>query len=289
VLDGFFEAGLTRSDVVIAFGGGVIGDLTGFAASVFKRGCGFIQIPTTLLAQVDSSVGGKTAINNKYGKNLVGAFHQPKQLVLADIDVLKTLAPRELKAGYAEVVKYGLLGDADFFNWLEVNAAGVLALDEKVTAQAIATSCKTKARIVSEDEFESGKRALLNLGHTFGHALELEAGYDGDLLHGEAVSIGMIMAFEFSHAQGLCSQQDATRMAAHMAAIDMPIIKDAAHLFKNPQKLLAHMGQDKKNEGDHLTLILARAIGDSFVDKRADSKAVGAYLAVVAKRLAHVG
>jgi len=288
VLDGFFDAGLTRSDVVIAFGGGVIGDLTGFAASVFKRGCSFIQIPTTLLAQVDSSVGGKTAINNKYGKNLIGAFHQPK-LVLADIDVLKTLAPRELKAGYAEVVKYGLLGDADFFDWLDVNAAGVLALDEKITAQAIATSCKTKARIVSEDEFESGKRALLNLGHTFGHALELEAGYDGDLLHGEAVSIGMIMAFEFSHAQGLCSQQDATRMAAHMAAIDMPIINDAAHLFKDPQKLLAHMGQDKKNEGDHLTLILARAIGDSFVDKRADSKAVGAYLAVVAKRLGHVG
>lgn len=293
VLDGFFEAGLSRKDVVIAFGGGVIGDLTGFAASVFKRGCDFIQIPTTLLAQVDSSVGGKTAINNKYGKNLVGAFHQPK-LVLADIDVLRTLAPRELKAGYAEVVKYGLLGDQKFFDWLEVNAAGVLALDETITAEAIATSCKTKARIVSEDEFEGGRRALLNLGHTFGHALELEAGYDGDLLHGEAVSIGMAMAFEFSHAQGLCTAQDVTRLDAHMAALNMPQIKDVAHLFHDPDKLLAHMGQDKKNEGAHLTLILARRIGESFIDKRANRAAVGAYLASTAnkleiKRQGHVG
>ena len=174
VLDAFFDAGLTRKDVVVAFGGGVIGDLTGFAASVFKRGCSFIQIPTTLLAQVDSSVGGKTAINNRFGKNLVGAFHQPK-LVLADIDVLKTLPQRDLKSGYAEVVKYGLLGDREFFDWLEYNGQKVLDLDPKATAEAIATSCKTKARIVSEDEFESGKRALLNLGHTFGHALELEA------------------------------------------------------------------------------------------------------------------
>ena len=293
VLDGFFDAGLGRKDVVIAFGGGVIGDLTGFAASVFKRGCDFIQIPTTLLAQVDSSVGGKTAINNKYGKNLVGAFHQPK-LVLADIDVLRTLPPRELKAGYAEVVKYGLLGDSDFFDWLEVNAAGVLALDEKATTEAIATSCKTKARIVSEDELENGRRALLNLGHTFGHALELEAGYDGDLLHGEAVSIGMAMAFEFSQAQGLCTQQDVTRVDAHMAAIKMPQIKDVAHLFKDPGKLLTHMGQDKKNEGAHLTLILARKIGESFVDKRADRKAVSNYLKSVSERLdakrgSHVG
>ena len=288
VLDGFFEASLTRSDVVIAFGGGVIGDLTGFAASVFKRGCDFIQIPTTLLAQVDSSVGGKTAINNKFGKNLVGAFHQPK-LVLADIDVLRTLNPRELKAGYAEIVKYGLLGDAKFFDWLEDNAAGVLALKAEPTTEAIATSCKTKARIVSEDEFESGKRALLNLGHTFGHALELEAGYDGDLLHGEAVSIGMIMAFEFSRAQNLCTDNDVSRVSAHMARLNMPLITDAAHLFKDPQKLLAHMGQDKKNEGAHLTLILARAIGDAFVDKRADRAAVDSYLTSVSERLANVG
>ena len=288
VLDGFFEAGLTRKDVVIAFGGGVIGDLTGFAASIFKRGCDFIQIPTTLLAQVDSSVGGKTAINNQYGKNLVGAFHQPK-LVLADIDVLRTLKPRELKAGYAEVVKYGLLGDREFFDWLDINAKSVLALDEAVTAQAIATSCQTKARIVSEDEFENGRRALLNLGHTFGHALELDAGYDGDLLHGEAVSIGMIMAFEFSQTQNLCSADDVERVKAHMAKLSMPQIKDVKPLFKDPQKLLAHMGQDKKNEGSNLTLILARAIGESFVDKNANRDAVYDYLLSVSKRLGHVG
>ena len=288
VLDGFFEAGLTRKDVVIAFGGGVIGDLTGFAASIFKRGCDFIQIPTTLLAQVDSSVGGKTAINNQYGKNLVGAFHQPK-LVLADIDVLRTLKPRELKAGYAEIVKYGLLGDREFFDWLDINAKSVLALDEAVTAQAIATSCQTKARIVSEDEFENGRRALLNLGHTFGHALELEAGYDGDLLHGEAVSIGMIMAFEFSQTQNLCSADDVERVKAHMAKLSMPQIKDVKPLFKDPQKLLAHMGQDKKNEGSNLTLILARAIGESFVDKNANRDAVYDYLLSVSKRLGHVG
>ena len=288
VLDGFFKAGLTRRDVVIAFGGGVIGDLTGFAASIFKRGCDFIQIPTTLLAQVDSSVGGKTAINNSFGKNLVGAFHQPK-LVLADIDVLRTLPPRELKAGYAEIVKYGLLGDAAFFGWLERNGEKVLDLDTDATAEAIAISCRTKARIVSEDEFENGRRALLNLGHTFGHALELEAGYDGDLLHGEAVSIGMAMAFEFSHAQGLCTQQDVRRIDAHMKALSMPQLAHARPLFKTPETLLTHMGQDKKNEGEHLTLILARGIGESFVDKRADRKAVGEYLKSVSKRLSHVG
>jgi 3-dehydroquinate synthase len=288
VLDGFFEAGLSRKDVVIAFGGGVMGDLTGFAASIYKRGCGFIQIPTTLLAQVDSSVGGKTAINNRFGKNLVGAFYQPR-LVIADIDVLKTLPPRELKAGYAEVVKYGLLGDRDFFDWLEVNGPSILALDPSATAQAIATSCQTKARIVAEDEYENGRRALLNLGHTFGHALELESGYDGDLLHGEAVSIGMIMAFEFSHAIGLCPQQDVTRMDAHMKNLGMPRLPDAAHLFKDPAKILAHMGHDKKNEGPHLTLILAREIGESFVEKRADKQAVSDYLISLSKRLAHVG
>ena len=288
VLDALCEAELTRKDVIIAFGGGVIGDLTGFAASIFKRGCEFIQIPTTLLAQVDSSVGGKTAINNQFGKNLIGAFHQPK-LVLADIDVLKTLPERDLKSGYAEVVKYGLLGDRDFFNWLEVNGQKVLDLEPAATAEAIATSCKTKARIVSEDEFESGKRALLNLGHTFGHALELEAGYDGDLRHGEAVSIGMTMAFEFSQSLGLCPAQDVIRMGQHMTALGMPQAEDATHLFKDPQTLLAHMAQDKKNEGQNLTLILAREIGDSFVEKQADRAAVGTYLDALSKRLGHVG
>lgn len=288
VLSGFFEAGLSRNDVVIAFGGGVIGDLTGFAASIFKRGCGFIQIPTTLLAQVDSSVGGKTAINNRFGKNLVGAFHQPR-LVIADVDVLKTLPPRDLKAGYAEIVKYGLLGDKAFFDWLDINGDKVLALNQAVAAQAIATSCRTKARIVAEDEFETGRRALLNLGHTFAHALELEAGYDGDLLHGEAVSIGMIMAFEFSQSQGLCAQEDVSRMKQHMKALNMPSYEDAAHLCKHPSRLLTHMAQDKKNEGAHLTLILARSIGDSFIETRADKAAVHDYLSLLSQRLGHVG
>lgn len=288
VLDGFFKAGLSRRDVVIAFGGGVIGDLTGFAASVFKRGCGFIQIPTTLLSQVDSSVGGKTAINNRFGKNLIGAFYQPR-LVIADVDVLKTLPLRELKAGYAEVVKYGLLGDRAFFDWLDVNGPDVLALKTSAAAQAIATSCQTKARIVAEDEYENGRRALLNLGHTFAHALELEAGYDGDLLHGEAVSIGMLMAFEFSAAQGLCSPEDVRRVDDHMKNLNMPRYDDVAPLFKNPAKLLAHMAQDKKNEGPHLTLILARSLGDSFIDKRADKTAVLDYLSSLSKRLGHVG
>jgi len=280
VLGGFFEVGLSRNDVVIAFGGGVIGDLTGFAASIFKRGCGFIQIPTTLLAQVDSSVGGKTAINNRFGKNLVGAFYQPR-LVIADVDVLKTLPPRELKAGYAEIVKYGLLGDKAFFDWLDINGDKVLALNRAVAAQAIATSCRTKARIVAEDEFETGRRALLNLGHTFAHALELESGYDGDLLHGEAVSIGMIMAFEFSQSQGLCVQKDVSRVRQHMKALNMPSYEDAAHLFKHPSRLLTHMAQDKKNEGAHLTLILARSIGDSFIETRADKAAVLDYLSLL--------
>ncbi len=286
VLDGFFKAGLSRKDVVIAFGGGVIGDLTGFAASIFKRGCGFIQIPTTLLAQVDSSVGGKTAINNAYGKNLIGAFYQPR-LVLADIDVLKTLPPRELKAGYAEIVKYGLLGDSAFFNWLDDYGADVLSLNTDITAKAIATSCQTKAHIVAQDEYETGRRALLNLGHTFAHALELEAGYDGDLLHGEAVSIGMIMAFEFSAQQGFCPQSDIDQLKAHMTKLHMPRPGDIAQLFKHPDTLLGHMEQDKKNESSNLTLILARKIGDAFVETRADKQAVCNYLISTAKRLGH--
>jgi len=192
---------------VIAFGGGVIGDLTGFAASVFKRGCRFIQIPTTLLAQVDSSVGGKTAINSPHGKNLIGAFYQPA-LVLADTEILSTLPERELKAGYAEVLKYGLLGDAQFFTWLETHGKKVLKLDAAHISHAVSISCQTKARIVAADEYERGQRALLNLGHTFGHALELEAGYKGDLLHGEAVSAGMVMAFEYSAQHGLCPTDD---------------------------------------------------------------------------------
>ena len=277
VLNALFKAGFDRNDTVVAFGGGVIGDLTGFAASVFKRGCQFIQIPTTLLSQVDSSVGGKTAINNSYGKNLIGAFYQPK-LVLADTTVLKTLPKRELKAGYAEVVKYGLLGDRGFFNWLDENGQDVLDLKTEAIAQAIAVSCETKARIVAADERERGERALLNLGHTFAHALEIEAGYSGDLLHGEAVSAGMEMAFDFSAAQGLCGAKDAAKVKAHFKMLGLTSINDITPLLKDPGTLLAHMDQDKKNEGGALTLILARAIGEAFVQKAAPREAVLNYL-----------
>ena len=278
ILDGLFEAGFTRSDLLIAFGGGVIGDLAGFAASIYKRGMPFVQIPTTLLAQVDSSVGGKTAVNNKFGKNLIGAFYQPRA-VITDTDLLSSLPPRELKAGYAEVLKYGLLGDAAFFKELDAGLGGdILALKPEALSRAIYVSCAAKAKIVAQDERESDVRALLNLGHTFGHALELEAGYGGDLLHGEAVSIGMEMAFLYAAAQGTCSQDDAARVSAHLVKTNMPTLKDAAHLLGCPAALLSHMGQDKKNEGGHLTLILPRAIGETYVEKRADKTAVLRFL-----------
>jgi len=286
VLDALFELAFDRQDMVIAFGGGVIGDLTGFAARVFKRGCPFIQIPTTLLAQVDSSVGGKTAINSSYGKNLIGAFYQP-QLVLADNNVLKTLGERELKAGYAEVLKYGLLGDLEFFNWLDENGADVLSLNPQALTHAVSVSCQTKARIVAEDELERGARALLNLGHSFGHALELEAGYGGDLLHGEAVSAGMLMAFEFSAAQGLCPQGDVSRLETHLSAHNLIQPHDLTNLIKAPDRLISHMDQDKKNEGGDLTLILARKIGESFVQKQAPRADLHAYLTHLAKTLPH--
>jgi len=278
ILNSLFEAGFDRSDLLIAFGGGVIGDLAGFAASIYKRGMPFVQIPTTLLAQVDSSVGGKTAVNNKYGKNLIGAFYQPRA-VITDTDLLSSLPPRELKAGYAEVLKYGLLGDAAFFKELDAGLGGdILALKPEALSRAIYVSCAAKAKIVAQDERESGVRALLNLGHTFGHALELEAGYDGDLLHGEAVSIGMEMAFLYAAAGGMCSQKDAARVTAHLVKTKMPNLKEVAHLLVSPEALLSHMGQDKKNEGGHLTLILPRAIGETYVEKRADKAAVLRFL-----------
>lgn len=278
VLDSLFRAGFDRSDLVLAFGGGVIGDLAGFAASIYKRGAPFIQIPTTLLAQVDSSVGGKTAINNSFGKNLIGAFYQPR-LVVADTDLLSTLPPREVKAGYAEVLKYGLLGDAEFFENLDTGLGeDVINLDPDALTQAIHRSCAAKAKIVAEDEREGGVRALLNLGHTFGHALELEAGYDGDLLHGEAVSAGMEMAFRFGASQDLCSAKDADRVTDHLMKTGMPRISDMKHLLGDTDKLMRHMGQDKKNESGHLTLILPRAIGDTYVDKRANTAAVRDFL-----------
>ena len=278
ILNSLFEAGFDRSDLLIAFGGGVIGDLARFAASIYKRGMPFVQIPTTLLAQVDSSVGGKTAVNNKYGKNLIGAFYQPRA-VITDTDLLSSLPPRELKAGYAEVLKYGLLGDAAFFKELDAGLGGdILALKPEALSRAIYVSCAAKAKIVAQDERESGVRALLNLGHTFGHALELEAGYDGDLLHGEAVSIGMEMAFLYAAAGGMCSQKDAARVTAHLVKTKMPNLKEAAHLLVSPEALLSHMGQDKKNEGGHLTLILPRRIGETYVEKRADKAAVFRFL-----------
>ena len=278
VLDSLFRAGFDRSDLLIAFGGGVIGDLAGFAASIYKRGMPFIQVPTTLLSQVDSSVGGKTAINNQFGKNLVGAFYQPRA-VITDTDFLSTLPPRQLRAGYAEVLKYGLLGDASFFEELDNGlGADILALKPEALSRAIYVSCATKAKIVAEDERESGVRALLNLGHTFGHALELEAGYAGDLLHGEAVSAGMEMAFQFAAKQGLCNSADAQLVTTHLSVTSMPRLADMSHLLGKPEALLRHMGQDKKNEGGHLTLILPRAIGDTYVEKRADREAVLSYL-----------
>ncbi|NNE57402.1 MAG: 3-dehydroquinate synthase [Hellea sp.] len=277
VLDDMFAAGLGRGDTVAAFGGGVIGDLTGFAASIYKRGCQFVQIPTTLLAQVDSSVGGKTAINVAQGKNLVGAFYQPA-LVLADTELLVTLPERQLKAGYAEVVKYGLLGNAAFFKWLDSHGEKLLALDAEATAEAIATSCRMKAEIVAQDEREQGVRALLNLGHTFGHALEAEAGFGDDLLHGEAVSAGMEMAFQYSAQQGLCSESDAKKVSDHFQRLGLTGLKEVAEYLSQTDALMDHMGQDKKNESGRLTLILARGIGEAFIQKDAPQSQVRDYL-----------
>lgn len=259
------DAKVERNDRIIALGGGVIGDLVGFAAAILRRGVGFIQIPTSLLAQVDSSVGGKTAVNAPQGKNLIGAFHQPV-LVLADTDALNTLPRRELEAGYAEIVKYGLLGDRAFFEWLEVNGKAVLDGDLSARLHAIKTSVAMKAEIVAEDETEQGRRALLNLGHTFGHALEAETGYSTELLHGEGVAIGMTLAFSLSAKMGLVSGQDAGRIQAHMRKCGMKAsILDIEGAPFDVDRLLDHMKQDKKVVDDKLTFILARAIGDAFI------------------------
>jgi 3-dehydroquinate synthase len=267
-----------RGDHIVALGGGVIGDLTGFCASVLKRGCHFIQIPTTLLAQVDSSVGGKTAINTPAGKNLVGAFHQPS-LVLADLAVLETLPARELLAGYAEVVKYGLLGDADFFAWCEANGAAMLAGDAALREYAVAHNVAAKARIVAEDEFErTGTRALLNLGHTFGHALEAETGFGDALLHGEAVALGMVLAARYSARKGLMPRASAERAASHIAAIGLPTSLSALKLSCDGAALVAHMLHDKKMDAGTLPFVLMRAIGDAFLDRAVDLADVAAFL-----------
>ncbi len=267
-----------RGDLVIALGGGVIGDLVGFAAGVVRRGVGFVQIPTTLLAQVDSSVGGKTAINAPEGKNLVGLFHQPR-LVLADTGALATLPDRERRAGYAEVVKYGLLGDRDFFDWLDANGERVLRGEPEALAHAVAASVRAKAGIVARDETEQGERALLNLGHTFGHALEAATGFSERLLHGEGVAIGMRLAFDLSARLGLCDGQAPRAVEGHLKRMGLPsAIGDVPGPQPSTDELLAHMAQDKKVEGGKLTFILARGIGDAFVAKDVDVEAVRATL-----------
>lgn len=274
LVERLLEAGVERSDHIVAFGGGVIGDLAGFAAAILKRGCSFVQVPTTLLAQVDSSVGGKTAINVPAGKNLVGALHQPS-LVLVDPTCLDTLPIRDLRAGYAEIVKTGLIGDANFFAWCEANAAALIAGDPEARRYAIAMSVAFKAAIVAEDEREtSGRRALLNLGHTFAHALEAETGFSDVLLHGEAVALGMALAFRLSAERGLCSDADADRVAAHLDAVGLPTRLDLG----TGSSLAAHMAHDKKASGGRVPFILARGIGQAFVATDVDLAEVADFL-----------
>ena len=265
---------IERSDLVIALGGGVIGDLVGFAAAVVRRGVRFVQIPTTLLAQVDSSVGGKTGINTSQGKNLVGAFHQPT-LVLADTGILATLPPRDLLAGYGEVVKYGLLGDAAFFEWLEINGRAMASGDIHKRNHAVRRSCEMKAEIVMRDETEQGDRALLNLGHTFCHALEAATGYSTRLLHGEGVAIGCALAFETSARLGLCAQEEPSRLRAHLAAMGMKVdLRDIPGDLPDADALLALMAQDKKVLDGKLRFIMARGIGEAFVTSDVPEKVV---------------
>jgi 3-dehydroquinate synthase len=273
------RSGVDRGGLIVALGGGVIGDLAGFAGGILKRGVDFAQIPTTLLAQVDSSVGGKTAINTIHGKNLVGMFHQPR-LVIADTDVLTTLPKRELLAGYAEVVKYGALGDADFFAWLEAHGTDALSGEPAAMSHIVAHSCRMKAAIVARDEFETGERALLNLGHTFGHALEAATGYSDRLLHGEGVAIGMALAFRLSARLGFCAASDGERIVRHLRSVKLPAaISDIAGERPGVDSLLAHMMHDKKVQDGRLTFVLARGIGKAFVTRDVPLDAVKDVLA----------
>jgi 3-dehydroquinate synthase len=272
-----------RRTALVALGGGVVGDLTGFAAAVLLRGVDFVQVPTTLLAQVDSSVGGKTGINTRHGKNLVGAFYQPR-LVLADTEVLDTLPHRELLAGYAEVVKYGLIDDPEFFDWCEAYGGSVLSGDAAQRSYAIERSCLAKARIVAADERETTDlRALLNLGHTFGHALEAEMGFGPELLHGEAVGAGLAMAFELSAQLGLCPAADAARVRTHLAAVGLPVrlrsIGGDNRRRWDALRLIDHMRGDKKAEAGRLTFVLARGIGKAFVTRQVEESALHSLLA----------
>ncbi len=268
VCEGLIAAKIERNDLVVALGGGVIGDLAGFAAAIVRRGVDFVQVPTSLLAQVDSSVGGKTGINSPQGKNLVGAFHQPV-LVVADTSVLDTLSPRQFRSGYAEVAKYGVLGDAAFFGWLEANYADIFS-GGAAREHAIATSCRAKAAIVARDERETGERALLNLGHTFGHALEAATGFSDRLFHGEGVSIGMVLAAEFSASLGMISSDDAARVQRHLAAVGLPTrLQDIAGFrqegLADADALMALMAQDKKVKRGKLTFILLEKIGAAVI------------------------
>jgi 3-dehydroquinate synthase len=276
--EGILAARIERGDLVIALGGGVIGDLAGFAAAVARRGLDYVQVPTTLLAQVDSSVGGKTAIDSRQGKNLIGAFHQPI-LVVADTALLDTLPVREFRAGYAEVAKYGLLGDAAFFAWLEANWRDVFA-GGAAREHAIAVSCRAKAAIVARDERETGDRALLNLGHTFGHALEGACGFSDRLLHGEAIALGMALAFEFSTRRGLLPKVESARAVAHLAAVGLPThLRDIAGGVPELSTLMDLIAQDKKVKRGKLTFILARGIGAAFIARDVDAADVETFLA----------
>ncbi|MBM3570913.1 MAG: 3-dehydroquinate synthase [Alphaproteobacteria bacterium] len=268
-----------RRTALVALGGGVVGDLTGFAASIVLRGIDFIQIPTSLLAQVDSSVGGKTGIDTEFGKNLVGSFYQPR-MVLCDTDALDTLPRRQLLAGYAEIAKYGCLGDATFFSWLEGHGRHVIDGNAAARRRAVVASCKAKAAVVAADEREEGPRALLNLGHTFAHALEAETGYGAELLHGEAVAVGIVLAFDLSARLGLCALDQAARVRRHFAAIGLPA--DLADLDRptwDPNRLIEHMSRDKKVRDGRATFILARAIGQAFIARDVPQAEVRALLA----------
>ena len=277
VVNGILAARLERRDLIIPLGGGVVGDLAGFAAAVARRGMDFVQMPTSLLAQVDSSVGGKTGINTPFGKNLCGAFHQPK-LVLADLEALETLPERQFRAGYAEVAKYGLIDDVEMFNWLEAKRPEIYA-GGPARAEAIARSCAAKARFVLADEKEAGVRALLNLGHTFGHALEKATGYSDRLFHGEGVSIGMVLAHEFSAELGLCPSQDGVRVARHLQSAGLPTtLQDVPGGLPGVDFLMDAIAQDKKVERGALTFILTRGIGMSYVEKGVDPGTVRTFL-----------
>ena len=276
LIDRLLSLGVERGDHIVAFGGGVIGDLVGFAAAILKRGCRFVQIPTSLLAQVDSSVGGKTGINVPAGKNLVGAFHQPS-LVLIDPVCLDTLDPRQIRAGYAEIVKYALIEDADFFAWLEQNGPALLLTNGPARHHAITASVAGKAEIVAADEREiGGARVLLNLGHTFGHALEAESGFSDCLLHGEAVALGMVLAFRLSAERGLCDPVDSERVSAHLAAVGLPTC--LAKIGASGSALAAHMAHDKKASCGRVPFILASGIGAAFVDSSIELVDVVAFL-----------